>query len=203
MKKFCLLALALISGFGSLTLQAERYVIVAKRNTTPTWFYMTADLGTAETKRYQAVDTETEDITAVETSGLEDIYYWEIADNKYLKNSGQFSYWTKENMADLNAAEGVELTIGQENGAYTFSFPDGEKMRYLALNKDKRYNYFAYYLEPSQTTRDLFLIAEGEKAQGIQAVSEAQDNRSMKRMVNGRLLIERNGRTYNAMGVEQ
>ncbi len=146
------------------TPQSDRYVIVAQRNASSNWYYMTSDLGTASNKRYQAVDAQTSNIAAVNTTGLADKYYWQIDGNK-LKTGSLFSTWKSGNSADLDNT-GIELNIEKNaNGTYKFSFVDTDsKTRYLAFNKTVGNDYFAYYY--SQLS-DLTLIKEGTHATSI------------------------------------
>lgn len=136
----------------------DRFVVVAQRNTSSNWYYMTSDLGTASNKRYQAVDSKTSNIASVNTTELDDKFYWSIEGNK-LKTGTQYSTWTSGNTASLDNT-GIELNIEQNaDGTYKFSFVDSDsKTRYLSFNKTAGNDYFAYYY--SQLS-DLTLIKEG------------------------------------------
>ena len=183
----------------TVTPTLDSYVIVAQRSKTTNWFYMTANLGTAQTKRYQAVDAQTADITKVNTSNLDDIYYWQIEENKYLKNGSDYSFWSSGNSAKFGQA--MELTIANTGVYYTFSFVDSNEVtRYLSLNGTSGNNYFAYYSGTNQVYQ-LYLIKKGDVATGIDQVSQEQKAKSQKLIIDGQLYILRDGKMYNAQGV--
>ena len=109
--------------------ESNRYIVLAQRNATSNWFYMTSDLGTASNKRYQAVDAGTSILADIVNQNLDDKYYWEIDGNK-LKTTAGYSTWTSGNSANLDAT-GKDLTIQQQtDGTYTFSFIEGDNTRY-------------------------------------------------------------------------
>lgn len=177
----------------------DSYVIVAQRKADANWFYMTGDLGTASTKRYQAVDAGTADITQVNTSNLDDIYYWQIEEDKYLKCGPDYSNWTSGNSAKFGPA--IELTITQTDDYYTFSFVDKNNVtRYLSLNGTNGNNYFAYYTGTNQAYK-LHLIKKGGSATGIDQIFDRQSN-GHKLIQDGQLYILRDGKIYNVMGIE-
>ncbi len=183
--------------------QSERYIVLAQRNASSNWFYMTSDLGSASNKRYQAVDAGTNVLANVSSVGLADKYYWEIEDNK-LKTTAGYSTWTSGNSANLDAT-GKELTIQQQaDGTYTFSFADGDNTRYLAMNKTDGNNYFAYYNGTNQIYK-LTLVKEGAgTTTAIKNPSEESlnDNPIRKVIINGQLFILRDGKTYTIQGQE-
>ena len=180
--------------------EAERYIVVAQRNSSSNWFYMTSDLGTASNKRYQAVDAGTNALANVTSSGLDDKFYWEIEGNK-LKTAAGYSTWTSGNTANLNST-GKELTIQkQSNGKYTFSFADGSNTRYLALNKTAGNDYFAYYSGTNQIYQ-LTLIKEGESgsATAIEDVQYTEPQSATKVLIDGQLYILRGEHVYDIQG---
>ncbi len=138
------------------TLSAGKYVIVTRRDIGKNFYYMTADLGTASTKRYQAVDTQTADLTKIATQGLEDKYIWEVVEKGstiLLKNGDQYSTWSSSNSANFNST-GKELTVtsvSTANNSFTLSLSG----RYLSMNMS--YDYFAYYANTDQC-EELFFI---------------------------------------------
>ena len=181
--------------------ESDRYVVLARRNATSNWFYMTSDLGTASNKRYQAVDAGTSILSEVTANNLEDKYYWEIEDNK-LKTGTQYSTWTYGNTANLDA-NGKELNIQQHtDGTYSFSFVDGADTRYLALNATTGNDYFAYYKGTNQIYR-LTLIKEGEDSPTVDIKNGVVDQQSATKILhNGQILILRGDRTYTVTGQE-
>ena len=181
----------------TVTPTLDSYVIVAQRSKTTNWFYMTADLGTAQTKRYQAVDAQTADITKVNTSNLDDIYYWQIEENKYLKNGSDYSFWSSGNSAKFGQA--MELTIANTGVYYTFSFVDSKQAtRYLSLNGTSGNNYFAYYSGTNQVYQ-LYLIKKGDVATGMEQVEAEMPARKV--LIDGQLFILRGGKIYDAAGL--
>lgn len=180
--------------------EPDRYIVVAQRNASSNWFYMTSDLGTASNKRYQAVDAGTNALANVTSSGLDDKYYWEIEGNK-LKTAAGYSTWSSGNSANLNST-GKELTIQQQaNGKYTFSFADGSNTRYLALNKTAGNDYFAYYSGTNQIYQ-LTLIKEGESgtATAIEDVQYTEPQSATKVLIDGQLYILRGEHVYDIQG---
>lgn len=179
--------------------ESDRYVILAQRNASSNWFYMTSDLGTASNKRYQAVDAGTSTLSEVTTTNLEDKYYWEIEENK-LKTGTQYSTWNSGNTANLDAT-GKELTIQQADGTYTFSFADGADTRYLALNATAGNDYFAYYKGTNQIYR-LTLVKEGEYGSTVGVENIVEQPSATKVLMNGQILILRGDKTYTLTGQE-
>lgn len=179
--------------------ESDRYVVLAQRNASSNWFYMTSDLGTASNKRYQAVDAGTSTLSEVTTTNLEDKYYWEIEENK-LKTGTQYSTWTSGNTANLDAT-GKELTIQQADGTYTFSFADGADTRYLALNATAGNDYFAYYKGTNQIYR-LTLVKEGENGSTVGVENIVEQPSATKVLMNGQILILRGNKTYTITGQE-
>lgn len=181
--------------------ESDRYVILAQRNATSNWFYMTSDLGTASNKRYQAVDAGTSTLSEVTTTNLEDKYYWEIEENK-LKTGAQYSTWTSGNTANLDAT-GKELTIQkQSDGTYTFSFADGADTRYLALNATAGNDYFAYYKGTNQIYR-LTLVKEGGNGSTVDIENVVIDHPTATKVLrDGQIFILRGDKTYTLQGQE-
>lgn len=182
--------------------EPERYIVVAQRNASSNWFYMTSDLGTGSNKRYQAVDAGTNSLANVSSSDLADKYYWEIEGNK-LKTSAGYSTWSSGNTAILDNT-GKDLIIQQQtDGTYTFSFADGDNTRYLALNKTTGNDYFAYYSGTNQIYK-LTLIKEGESGTttDIEIIPQQEQQTVTKILQNGQIYILRGDKTYTITGAE-
>lgn len=181
--------------------ESNRYIVLAQRNATSNWLYMTSDLGTASNKRYQAVDAGTSVLADVVNQNLEDKYYWEIDGNK-LKTAAGYSTWTSGNSANLDAM-GKDLTIQQQtDGTYTFSFVEGDNTRFLALNKTVGNDYFAYYNGTNQIYK-LTLVKEGSSgtATSMEGVPHKEQN-ATKILRNGQIFILRGDKTYTLTGQE-
>ena len=143
-----------------------KYVIVASRNKTgdKNWYYMTSDLGTASTKRFQAVSTGTENMDAIALTDLEDKYVWTLeadGDNWKIKNGTQYVTWTSGNSANLGATA-KSLTFEVEDNQVQAHFNDGTNERYLSLNATTNNNYFAFYSGTNQITNLFFLPYQEE-----------------------------------------
>lgn len=151
---------------GDLELKPGRYIIVANRDKDgdKNWYYMTSDLGTASNKRFQAVNTNTENLGDIVTEDLEDKYIWELVEdgeNCKLMNGSDFVTWTSGNSANL-AATGKTLTCDVTGNAVQIHFNDGTAERYLAMNQTTGNNYFAFYTGTNQI-RDLVFLPYEEK----------------------------------------
>ncbi len=147
-------------------LKPGRYVIVANREKTDdkNWYYMTSDLGTASTKRFQAVSTGTESMDAIALTDLEDKYVWTLeadGSNWKLKNGTQYVTWTSGNSAKLDAT-GKSLTFEIAENIVQVHFNDGTNERYLSLNATTGNNYFAFYSGTNQKTHLVFLPYQEE-----------------------------------------
>lgn len=143
-----------------------KYIIVANREKTDdkNWYYMTSDLGTASTKRFQAVSTGTENMDAITITDLEDKYVWTLeadGSNWKLKNGTQYVTWTSGNSAKLDAT-GKSLTFETAENIVQAHFNDGTNERYLSLNATTGNNYFAFYSGTNQKTHLVFLPYQEE-----------------------------------------
>ena len=129
---------------------------------------------------------------------MDDKFYWEIEDGKYLKSGEYYSVWSSGNSANLGDYS-RELTIDASHAYYTFSFADGGDTRYLSLNKTSGNDYFAYY--KGTQVNELYLISENGQLMDIDNVQ--RDNvQSTKVIKDGQLFIIRDGKTFNAQGAE-
>ena len=148
---------------------AGRYYIATKR-TSGNYMYMTNDLGTASTKRYQQEDSGLgvlpTEITTPEANKIfvleknEDGTYYIYAegidgDEKYLackaisSNSG--------NLVIKDEAQAVTVEDGEKEGTCLIHFTDSnDEERYLSLNKTSSYTYFSWYKDGQK--KDLTLI---------------------------------------------
>ena len=180
-------------------IESNRYIVLAQRNATSNWLYMTSDLGTASNKRYQAVDAGTSVLADVVNQNLEDKYYWEMDGNK-LKTAAGYSTWTSGNSANLDAT-GKDLTIQQQtDGTYTFSFIEGDNTRYLALNKTVGNDYFAYYNGTNQIYK-LTLVKEGYSGTTTSIKGGSPEEvKATKILRDGQIFILRGDKTYTTDG---
>lgn len=125
------------------------YYILAKRSTGNFW-YATSDLGSANTKRYQAVDTGNTDINSVV---LTDATVWTIEatgeGTYYLKAGDRYASWTSGNSSnfteEVNNAIKFTIEAGSEEGTYNIHWTASDSERYFALNETANNNYFAFY----------------------------------------------------------
>lgn len=138
-----------------------KYIVVANRgkNTDKNWYYMTADLGSASTKRFQAVNTGIDSLGAVPIYGLEDKYIWSLEKDgsKWkLKSGDQYVTWSSGNSANLGATAKT-LTFDVADNQVLAHFNDGSAERYLSLNATTNNNYFAFYSGTAQVEQLVFL----------------------------------------------
>ncbi len=138
-----------------------KYVIVTQRDPSSNYFYMTSDLGTASTKRYQAVDAGTTVLSSIVAKSLDNKYIWEVihsGNGIKLKNGTQYSTWKSGNSAILDNSGKQLNVINNNDGSYTLTFPESATVtRYLSLNADPKYNFFAYYGNTNQIANLTFI----------------------------------------------
>ena len=136
------------------------YYIAALRG--GSYWYMTSDLGTANTKRYAAVDSGLAELPTSITAGLPDRTFTVTAngDNTYsicvAGNENGYLGWTSGNSGTLVAADqalALEL-VSVSEGVYNIT--NTAEARTLALNGTAGNNYFAFY--GGTQTKDLYLI---------------------------------------------
>ena len=132
------------------------YYIAAKRST-GNYQWMTNDLGTASTKRYQAEDSGLTVLPAEIASDVDNAKLWRLElqqDGTYLLSSnGSYSTWSSGNSANLGET-GAAITITANGDAVQMTISDGA--RYLSLNSSATNNYFAYYT--GSQINDLYLV---------------------------------------------
>ncbi len=140
---------------------AGKYYIAAIRSS-GNYIYMTNDLGTASTQRYQIVDSGLTELpasieTPVDAQVFELIFDAATATYK-IKTGDQYLGWTSGNSGILvDEATAIAATIeAAENGAYNIHFTASDAERYLALNSNSSNNYFAWYKQGQ--AEDLYLI---------------------------------------------
>lgn len=132
------------------------YAILAKRTTGNNYFYMTSDLGSASTKRYQAVDSGLSSLPASLEVNEEQI--WTVtnsADGMIISaNTGKQITWKSDNSGDL-ADTGKKLSAkeSETTGAFNISIVETSD-RILALNTSNP--YFAFY--KGSGVKDLFFV---------------------------------------------
>ena len=143
-----------------------RFFIAAIR-TSGNYFYMTSDLGTATTSRYQIVDSGLTELT--ETVCPKDGFIFVLVKNEhgtykiYAEGVEGDNYlgWTSGNSGTLVAeADAICFTVDLlESGLYNIHFAESEAERYLALNGTSGNDYFAFY--KSGQKQDLSLVPVG------------------------------------------
>lgn len=131
------------------------YAILAKRST-GNYFFMTSDLGSASTKRYQAVDSGLS--TLPESLDVNGEQIWTVtnsADGMIISsNSGQQITWSSGNSGNLvETGKKLSAKEAETTGAYNISIVETPN-RILALNLSNP--YFAFY-EGTQAI-DLFFV---------------------------------------------
>ena len=184
----------------------EEFVVLAQRNNTSNWFYMTADLGTASTKRFQAVDAGTPNKSMINTSPTDSKYIWsfeEVAGGIALVNEKQYASWKSGNSAILSTTPMALNITDISDDQVNMSFVDNEgNTRYLSLNATEGNNYFAFYKGTTQKC-NLLVIPYGEKiTTELETITLTETPIVQKIMRDGQLLILRDGKTYNVMGQE-
>lgn len=149
-----------------VTIEEGDYYILAIRTSGNFWA-ATSDLGTASTKRYQAVDAGS---TEIDNVNLTNATVWTIeavGDGKYyLKAGEQYAVWESGNSGTFNKTADETFTIDKNNDdTYNIHFAASDEERYFALNNDARYNYFAFYKNGQK--QDLYLVpADGSGNEG-------------------------------------
>ena len=131
------------------------YAILAKR-TSGNYFFMTSDLGSASTKRFQAVDSGLSTLPeSLEVNGEQIWTVTNSADGMIISaNSGKQITWSSDNSANL-AVTGklLSATESETAGAFNISIAETAE-RILALNTSNP--YFAFY--KGSQVMDLFFV---------------------------------------------
>lgn len=183
---------------------ADEFIVLAQRNENSNWFYMTADLGTAGTKRFQAIDAGTPNKALINTSPTDAKYIWsfeEVDGGVALVNGEQYASWKSGNSAILSTTPMALNIIDVSEDQVNMSFVDGEGYtRYLSLNATAGNNYFAFYKGTTQKC-NLLIIPYGEKITTDIDVILSETPIIHKVIRDGQLLIIRDGKTYNAQGI--
>ena len=182
----------------------EEFVVLAQRNANSNWFYMTADLGTAGTKRFQAIDAGTPNKALINTSPTDTKYIWsfeEVDGGVALVNGEQYASWKSGNSAILSTTPMALNITDVSEDQVNMSFVDGEGYtRYLSLNATAGNNYFAFYKGTTQKC-NLLIIPYGENITTDIDVILHETPIIHKVIRDGQLLIIRDGKTYNAQGI--
>ena len=152
--------------------EPARYYIAAYRDSEDKYYYMTSDLGTNSTKRYQAVATDILP-SSIDPDEADSNYVFILTDNgdgtcylqaesidgdNYLYHSGTANsgnYTSQENALKLS------MTV-TEDGKYNFHYAGSDEERYLSLNSSKDQNYFAWYKNTQKYNLTLIPIEEAE-----------------------------------------
>ncbi len=144
-----------------------KYYIAAIRSS-GNYQYMTNDLGTASTKRYQIVDSGlTELPESIETTVDAQVFELIASGDGYkIKTGDQYLGWTSGNSGALvDEATAIVATIenGSAAGSYQIHFAASDAKRYLSLNSNASNAYYAWY-KPGQV-QDLYLVPVSENAE--------------------------------------
>lgn len=143
-------------------------LIIATIRSSGNYFLMTSDLGTASTKRYQAVDTGSSSKPTAETNYPENAL-WELeasGNGYYLKSGDQYVTWTSGNSGTLETKDKAVLLTKTQNsdGTYSLHFTASDAERYIALNGTSGNNYFAFY--KSGQKQNLVIIEVNSEGSG-------------------------------------
>ena len=147
---------------GELLFNDGDQVVIATVRSSGNYMIMSSDLGTASTKRYQAVDSGQTDPTSITTNEATQIWTIKVIGNQYylMANNGQYVTWTSGNSGNL-ADEGKALNIVKNEEYYNITLVD-DSTRKLQLNSTSTNNYFAFYT--SAQSGNLVIIKLGESS---------------------------------------
>lgn len=122
----------------------DKVIIFAKRSS-GNYFIMNSDLGTASTKRFQAIDTGTSILNDVTNQAENQVWTIETSgDNYYLKSfDGKYITWSSGNSGNLSD-EKYALNITYDGEFYQI-LSVSDSTRKLQLNNTSGNNYFAFY----------------------------------------------------------
>ena len=152
-----------------LGLVGKQFYIATQRTTSGNYFYMTSNLGTASTKRYQAVDSGLSTLPTSITTPAEGYVFGFVYNNDdtysiFVVNGGSSNYLghSSGNSGILVAASSaLKLTVEYSNGTYTIHYASSDAERYLALNGTSGYNYFAFYKSGQKQNLSLIEVKTG------------------------------------------
>ncbi|MBS1362979.1 MAG: hypothetical protein HPY96_01920 [Bacilli bacterium] len=120
-------------------------VIIFTKRSSGNYFIMNSDLGTANTKRFQAIDTGTSILNDVTNQAENQVWTIETSgDNYYLKSfDGKYITWSSGNSSNLSD-EKYALNITYDGEFYQI-LSVSDSTRKLQLNNTSGNNYFAFY----------------------------------------------------------
>jgi len=120
-------------------------VIIFTKRSSGNYFIMNSDLGTASTKRFQAIDTGTSILNDVTNQAENQVWTIETSgDNYYLKSfDGKYITWSSGNSGNLSD-EKYALNITYDGEFYQI-LSVSDSTRKLQLNNTSGNNYFAFY----------------------------------------------------------
>lgn len=153
-------------------------VYIATVRSSGNYFIMSSDLGTASTKRYQAVDSGTGN--SLEIKATADNQAWTIVvdeTNKcyYLKSyEGKYVSWKSDNSGNLSDDPYALYISLNDDGTYVISSV-ADNTRKLQLNSASNSNYFAFYTSKQAGNLVIASYAElDDETKLVQAVNALQ-----------------------------
>ena len=149
------------------------------------YFYMTSDLGTASTKRYQAVDSGLTTLPAF-IADVVDVQIFTIVSNgdgtyKIYANGvdgDNYLGHTSGNSGALVAEDdALNVTIdANDDGTFNIHYTASDAERYLALNSASTSNYFAWYKSGQKQDLALVPVEEAGETESDFKITGAQVN---------------------------
>ena len=147
-----------------------QYYIAAIRKEGNYW-YMTNNLGTASTLRYQIVDSGVTELPeSIEDIVESQLFELVAVDGGYVIKTGeQYLGYTSGNsgaLVALDDAKVVTIEYSSTEGAYNIHFTvSADDERYLALNNAADSPWYAWYKGAGNQIQDLYLVPVAENAE--------------------------------------
>ena len=135
------------------------YYIATKRSS-GNYFYMTNNLGTASTKRYQAVDSGLTELPAVieNADAVKTFTLSKTADGYTITDSnGKYLAHKTDNSGILQDGA-FNVTVDLADGTFNIHYTASDAERYLSLNGTSGNNYFAWYKSGQRSALSLIPV---------------------------------------------